>query len=310
MLIPVRQIRPNPNQPRKRFCPAALAELAASIVDSGGLLQPITVRPERGASGAESGAPGAEGGVAGAEGGAEPTYLIVAGERRWRAHVLAGLEFIEANVKSLDDEQRDVAAIVENLQRVDVTPLEEARAFKRMLDEHGYTVETLAKKLGVKQPFRIADRIQLLRLRDDILPLLERGHLTPAQAFEISRLSAGSQSALLAMIRDGKCSSYARLRAAADALLQAESQAGMFEEAEPPTAAQRAALSRFERLIERLVAACNEGISDNEVVVLKRVDPMRAETVLAQLALIRGDLAKIETALQQAVAVGALRKAA
>ena len=99
----VASVFPNPDQPRKRFDKDALAELAASIKQNG-LVQPITVRALP-----------------------DDRYMIVAGERRWRAHVLAGLASIEANVIEVSDRERDILAIVENLQRADITPLEEGR---------------------------------------------------------------------------------------------------------------------------------------------------------------------------------------
>jgi ParB family chromosome partitioning protein len=276
------QVRPNPDQPRKRFDAAALAELAESIKQNG-LLQPVTVRRA-----------------------AADDYLIVAGERRWRAHQLAGLEFIDCNVhETMSDDALAINAIVENLQRQDITPLEEARAYRRMVDS-GYTCETLAQRLGVKQPHRIADRLQLLRLREGYLQLLELGHLTPSQAFELSRLEPAHQPALFELIKSGRCETYNKLRAAADGLLAAVRQQSMFELPPAPTEAERAQLSRFETMVERLVSLCNEGIHENEIVVLRKVDPGRAGTMVTKLALIRADLARMEKALQQRAAQGAL----
>jgi ParB family chromosome partitioning protein len=249
------QVRPNPDQPRKRFNAAVLAELADSI-QRNGLLQPITVR--------------------------------------------------RANVhESMSDDALAVNAIVENLQRQDITPLEEARAFQRMISA-GYTCETLAQRLGIKQPHRISDRLQLLRLREGYLQLLELGHLTPSQAYELSRLPTEHQSALFDLIRSGRCETYNKLRAAADGLLAGLQQASMFEAAPASTEAERATASRFERLVDSLVALCNEGIHDSEVVVLRKVDPGRAATMVEKLTLIRADLARMEKALQQRAAQTAL----
>ncbi len=100
--------------------------------------------------------------------------MIVAGERRWRAHQLAGPSEIRAEVEAVNATTRDVLAIVENLQRADITPLEEGRAFQRMLDQ-GMTVDELAQRLGLKQPHRITDRTQLLRLLPEYLALCEQG---------------------------------------------------------------------------------------------------------------------------------------
>ena len=158
--LPVASIIPNPNQPRKQFDQDKLAELAVSIVENG-LMQPITVQaiPPQG----------------------EARYMIVAGERRWRAHQIAGLTHVPSLVVEVDEASRDLLAIIENLQRADISPLEEAHAFQRMLDQ-GWTVNELAQRLGLKQSWRITERTQLLRLRPEYLHLLEHGHLTPSQA--------------------------------------------------------------------------------------------------------------------------------
>jgi ParB family chromosome partitioning protein len=291
-ILRVRQVEPDPAQPRKLFDAKALEELSASI-RANGLLQPITVRLVEPDIDGDPFGPGAR-------------FVIVAGERRWRAHQLAGMVEIACNVHTeMTDDQQAVAAIVENLQRADITPLEEARAFQRMLDT-GYTPETLAHRLGVKQPHRISDRIQLLKLRAELLSLFEKGHLSPSQAFEMSRLGPAGQSALFGMVKRGACDTYAKLRAAADGLVQAEQQASMFELPPAPTDDERATLTRFERMVERLTEVCSQGIRDNEVVILKKVAPGRAAVIVQQLGLIRADLARMERALQQAAAQGEL----
>ena len=280
MKLPIGDIYPNPDQPRKRF-DEALQELAASIKASG-LLQPITVRPDHAGR-----------------------FMIVAGERRWRAHQLADLATIEANIAVVSDDELAIAAIVENLQRQDITPLEEAFAFQRMIDQ-GYSVVGLAARLGLKQAHRISDRLQLLRLAPDYLDLFQHGQLTPSQAFELSRLDPAGQAALFAMLQAGRCDIYARLRAAADGILAAAAQIALFDLPPPPTDAEVATLSKFEWMVERLTAICNDGIKENEVVVLRKVNPNRAATVVQQLGMIRADLARMEKALQHSAAQGAL----
>jgi ParB family chromosome partitioning protein len=282
--IPLSAIRPNPDQPRRRFDDAGVLELAASIHENG-LLQPITVRAD-----------------------GRGRYMIVAGERRYRAHLVAGLKSIRAEVVDVDDEQLAVAAIVENLQRADITPLEEAQAFARLVDA-GMTPERLAERLGLKQPWRVADRLRLLTIAPDLLDLFAKGQLTPSQATELARLAARGQRALFALIRDGRCETYAALRAAADGLLAAEAQAQMFDVPPAPTPDEQVRLGRVERLIDKLVRLCNAGIADNDVVLLKRVDPDRASILAEQLSLIRADLAKMETALRQSAAQRALELA-
>jgi ParB family chromosome partitioning protein len=229
--------------------------------------------------------------------------MIVAGERRWRAHQIAGLDEIDVNVADLDDDALAIGAIVENLQRTDITPLEEGRAFARMI-ERGYTPETLAHRLGVKQPHRITERLALLRLRPEYQALMEKNQLTPSQGTELARLVPATQVVLFAMIARGQCPTYARLRAAADGFVSAAAQPSMFALAPEQTAEEVATLSKFERLIGRLTDACNDGIKDNEIVILRKVDPRRAAIIVEQLALIRKDLARMEKVLQASVAQG------
>ena len=276
--LPMSSVRPNANQPRKLFDVAQLEELAASI-KLNGLLQPITVRPVA----AVKGEPG--------------HYQIVAGERRWRAHQLAGLERIAVNVVEMDDDATAVNAIIENLQRADITPLEEARAFSKMIAA-GYTPEELAERLGLRQPWRVTDRLQLLRLEPVYLDLFEHGHLTPSQATELSRQEVPQQRALFDLIKAGRCETYNKLRAASDGLLAAVAQVAMFELPPPPTAEEKESLTRVERLIESLVRLCNDGIHENDVVLMKKVNPDRAVLLVQQVGLIKRDLEKFERALQ------------
>jgi ParB family chromosome partitioning protein len=271
--IDVALIDPNPDQPRKHFDEGALQELAASIKQNG-LLQPITVQPK------------------------DARYMIVAGERRWRAHRLLGAAKVSAIVLDLDDRARDIAAIIENLQRVDITQLEEGRAYQRML-ESGFTVDELAKRLGLKQSWRITERTSLLRLRPEHQRLMEQGHLTPSQAFEMSRLEPPDQDRLLRMIRDGRVDSYTKLRAAADTLLGAASQGALWDLPKPSEAEQRL-LSDFERRLEQVVRLIGAGFNDGEIVVLKKINPHRAAEIITELALVKKHVTMLERELQRA----------
>ena len=122
--VPVDRIEPNPENPRLVFEESALEELAASIREHG-VLQPILVRPR-----------------------GRDDYQLVAGERRWRAARRAGLETVPALVEELDDDAALEIAVIENLQREDLSPLEEAAMYDRMVTEHGYSIRKLAQKLG------------------------------------------------------------------------------------------------------------------------------------------------------------------
>ncbi len=283
--LPVSSVIPNPDQPRNRFNPEALAELAASI-KANGLIQPITVRPVA----SSKGSPG--------------HYQIVAGERRWRAHQLAGIERIAVNIVDMAEADRDILAIVENLQRANITPLEEGRAFQRVLDT-GVTAEELAQRLGLKQAWRITDRTALLRLNPPYLDLLEKGHLSPSQGTELARLDAHDQDTLFGLIRDGRCDTYAKLRAAADALIAAANQGGFFEE-KKVSATESKALSAFESKIEQIVKLVSAGCKDGEVVVLQKINPHRAGIVATQIGLIGKHLKLIEREIQKVVAQGSI----
>lgn len=159
--IPVDSIEPNPNQPRVHFDEESLADLSASIKELG-VLQPILVRPSSGGK-----------------------YQLVAGERRWRAARKAGLSEIPAVVREISNLESVEQAIVENLHREDLTPLEEASAYQQLIEEFEYTHDKLASRLG-KGRTSITNSLRLLQLPPKIQELLADG-----------RLSAGSARALL-----------------------------------------------------------------------------------------------------------------
>ena len=154
----IETVHPNREQPRHRFDDAALDELAASITELG-VLEPILVR-ERAPRGSEPG-------------GLE----IVAGERRWRAAQRAGLREVPVFVKEMTTGEAFEAALVENLQREDLNPIETAQAFQRLVDEHGHTQETIAKRVG-KDRSTVANALRLLKLPEAVFGLLEDGQLS------------------------------------------------------------------------------------------------------------------------------------
>lgn len=155
--LPLREIEPDPGQPRKTFDDETLAELSASIAEHG-LLQPIAVRPR-------------------ASGG----YLIVAGERRWRASRMAGLTEVPVIVKDVTDEQAMELALVENLQREDLDPVEEAAGIRELMDRCSLTQEQAARKLG-KSRSALANILRLLSLPESVLELLKSGFITIGHA--------------------------------------------------------------------------------------------------------------------------------
>jgi ParB family chromosome partitioning protein len=151
--IPVELIRPNPNQPRKRFEEQGLQALAESLGERG-VLQPVLVRP-----------------VAGG------TYELVAGERRWRAAQIAGLDTIPTLVRDRDDAQSLEVALVENMAREDLNPVEEARAVAGLVEELGLTREDVGRRVG-RSRVAVSNLLRLLDLPDETLELLEDGRLS------------------------------------------------------------------------------------------------------------------------------------
>lgn len=171
--LAIKDIRPNPYQPRQHFDEEALAELAESIKASG-LLQPIIVR--------QSSVKG---------------YELIAGERRTRASQLAGMATIPAIVRQLNDEQMIALAVVENLQREDLTPLEEAAAYRRLMDQLNITQKQASERLGKSRSY-IANMLRLLDLNDDVKQLVQEGKLSAGQARTLLGLKSKKEQSRLA----------------------------------------------------------------------------------------------------------------
>jgi ParB family chromosome partitioning protein len=151
--LPVSLIKPNPSQPRTNFDEGALAALAASI-EASGVVQPLLVRPLP-----------------------DGSYELVAGERRWRAAQQAGLEKVPAVIREQAEAERLQAALIENMVREDLNPVEEARACSALVEELGLTKEELARRVGRSRP-AVSNLIRLLELPDEALELLEKGGLS------------------------------------------------------------------------------------------------------------------------------------
>lgn len=149
----IEQLHPNRDQPRRHFDDEALQELADSIA-AHGVLEPILVR-KREAGG----------------------YEIIAGERRWRAAQRAGVQELPIHVRELSDAVAFEAALVENIQREDLNPLETARAFQRLIDEYGHSQQQVAERVG-KSRVAVTNSLRLLKLPDEVLDLIDGGQLT------------------------------------------------------------------------------------------------------------------------------------
>ena len=157
MTVPIERIVPNPDQPRREFAQDHLDELAASIREKG-VIQPLIVREK-----------------------ADGKYEIVAGERRWRASQMAQLHELPVVVREYDDTEVLEIAIIENIQRADLNPVEEAAGYRQLMDKFGHTQEKLSEALG-KSRSHIANLMRLLHLPEDVQGLLKRGELSSGHA--------------------------------------------------------------------------------------------------------------------------------
>lgn len=158
-IVPIFKVRANPDQPRKTFDEQDLRDLARSIKERG-IIQPLIVRPEPGISG---------------------QYQIVAGERRWRAAQLAKVDSVPVLVRDLDDLEVLEIAIIENIQRADLNPVDEAAGYQQLMDKFGHTQEKLSDALG-KSRSHIANTLRLLNLPEPVLSYLRSGQISSGHA--------------------------------------------------------------------------------------------------------------------------------
>lgn len=171
--LPLSQVQPGLNQPRKRFDEEAISDLADSIRQHG-IIQPLTVR--RLSSG---------------------YYQIIAGERRWRAAKEAGLSEVPAMIIEADDKKVMEIGLIENLQREDLNPMEEAKGYQVLMEEHGLTQEAVAERMGKSRP-AVANALRLLGLPDAIQALLETGELSAGHARALLSMPKGDAQKKLA----------------------------------------------------------------------------------------------------------------
>lgn len=201
--IPTAKIEPDPGQPRKTFPTEHIERLAASIRKRG-LLQPITVKPLR-----------------------CERFRIVAGECRWRAHVLIKAETVRAIVISITEQETRLLSIMENLQRRDMNPIEEANAFRALLDD-GYSIEKVVEELGLKSTAIVRQRIDLLDLSDGLQQLVSTGNLAVNMAWGIALAPVEHQMKLLRDIQSGKLRTSEQVKHAGIALRDAVAQMDVF----------------------------------------------------------------------------------
>jgi ParB family chromosome partitioning protein len=172
-IVQVDRIEPNPEQPRLAFNQETLDELAASIREHG-VLQPILVRPI-----------------------GPNTYQLIAGERRWRASKLAGLATIPALIEEIDDDTALEISIIENLQREDISPLDEAAMYDRMVTEHGYSIRKLAEKLGKDKGY-VENRLRLADAPEEVRELVSLRKDTLSHAYELMKVQDAKKRRRLA----------------------------------------------------------------------------------------------------------------
>ena len=220
--LPISQVEPGLKQPRKRFDEESLQDLADSI-RTHGVIQPLTVR--RLASG---------------------YYQIIAGERRWRAAKIAGLTEIPAVIIEADDRKVMELGLIENLQREDLNPVEEANGYKVLMDEYGLTQEEVAQRVGKSRP-AVANALRLLALPDPVHQLLEEGKLSAGHARAILAAPTGELQKKLAQKVIAEDLSVRQTEALAKRLAAGEK--------EPPSPSPGPDLSIYLRAAEKDLAA-------------------------------------------------------
>ena len=228
--IRIADIVPNPTQPRKEFDEEALAELADSIRQLG-VIQPVTVKP--------------------ADGG---KYIIISGERRWRAARRAGLETLPAYVREVDDQNLHAMALVENIQRQDLNAIEIALGLQRLIDECGLTQDALSEKVGKKRS-TISNYMRLLKLPDEVQLALKEGVITMGHAKAIAGAPEGQQVRLLK-----RCVKRALSVRQAEELAR-EMAARQDEAPAQPAAEEETYPESYVRLVEQLERLFSQNIS-------------------------------------------------
>jgi ParB family chromosome partitioning protein len=262
-------IYPNPDQPRKFFPKDALEELALSIKEQG-LIEPLVVVP-RGEK-----------------------FMLIAGERRWRACQIVGLEKVPVRIMEADDRQIAEMALVENLQRQNLTPLEEAKAFQDMLDR-GYTKAELAQKLGFKQVWRVDERLSLLNLASKYQELMILGIISPSQAFEISRLrDHDDQEVVFRKIKMGDLPTYNHLRRFVNVMVESKKERTLFA---LPKKEDLEVVARWEKSLDAVTGLIVKSFSPDDCRVLATVMQGNVQVNIMKIDLIIKHLNMIKKAM-------------
>ena len=263
--LPIDLIYPNPDQPRKQFDPEKLEELAMSIKQYG-VLEPIVITPRK------------------------DRYMIIGGERRFRASPLAGMKEIPVRIIEADDALVEELSLLENIQREDLNIIEEARAFQALLNR-GWAKEDIARKMGFKQTWRVDERTSLLNLSPEHQALVIDGTLGHSQAFEMSRVLSDKQSLILRKIKSGELGTYNKLRSFVDGLILMEQQESLFT-FQTVTAQEKQSIEGFESLlktIERFITATGSMGTEHfkKASFHSQVSPERLDLIIQHLMKLR-----------------------
>lgn len=263
--LPLTDIYPNPNQPRKDFDEEKLNELAVSIKEYG-VLEPIVVTP-RG-----------------------DRFMIVGGERRYRASLLAGRCDIPVHVIDADDDLVEELALLENIQREDLNIIEEAKAYQSLL-ARGWSKDDLAQKMGFKQAWRIDMRLSLLKLTQQYQDMTIKGQLNHNEAYEMSRVAPEKQAVIYRQIAAGNLSTFNKLRAFVEGLIELESQ-GLIFALQSINEAERESINDMEnalRTVERFIATMDKARSAHlkKAAFHSTVTPERLDLIIRHLMKLR-----------------------
>jgi len=235
--LPIDKVAPNPGQPRMTFHEETLKELASSVKEHG-VLQPILVRPNG------------------------DTFEIIAGERRWRASKMAGKDTIPAIVERFDDATALEIALIENLQREDLSPLDESIIYKKMTDELGYSIRTLATKLGKDKGY-IENRLRLATAPDDVREMVAQRYDTLTAAYELMKVEDKRRRRTLAKQVIGGQLTLLRLRDRVERILNPNAKGPRPEPAIPPL--RDDSLVRTTRKLNEVLAELARAVGDGEI---------------------------------------------
>ncbi|HVN96853.1 MAG TPA: ParB/RepB/Spo0J family partition protein [Syntrophorhabdaceae bacterium] len=263
--LPLSDIYPNPNQPRKDFDEEKLTELAQSIREYG-VLEPIVVTP-RG-----------------------DRFMIVGGERRYRASLLADRTHIPVHVIEADDDLVEELSLLENIQRQDLNIIEEAKAFASLIDR-GWSKEDLALKMGFKKIWRIDMRLSLLNLDSQFQAMTVKGSLNHNEAYEMSRVSVDKQAVIYRQIAAGKLNTFNKLRAFVEGLIELERQESIFT-LQTINEEERESINELEsalRAVERFIGTIDKERSRHlkKAVFHSTVTPERLDLIIRHLMRLR-----------------------